>query len=122
MTVTPEGRVKARIKQVLTHYGAYYHMPVQNGMGSPSLDFIACHHGRYLAVEAKAPGKKPTTRQLNTMRKIAAAGGAVFVVDDERGESIANLIGWLDLISEVESSGSDDTDTQAVTEPASPDS
>lgn len=82
--MTPEGRVKEKIKRKLKAVGAYYHMPVQNGMGAPSLDFIGCHRGRYFGIEAKAPGKLPTERQKLTMLQIVDAGGAVFVVSEDK--------------------------------------
>lgn len=80
---TPEGRVKDLVKKVLKSFGpgVYYHMPVQNGMGSPTLDFIGCAGGRYFGVETKAPGKLPTPRQLATIQQIRNAGGRVFVID-----------------------------------------
>lgn len=91
--MTPEGKVKALVKKVLSSHEAYYHMPVQSGLGAPTLDFIGCHKGRYFAIETKAPGKKPTERQMLTMGAIRDAGGAVFVVDGET--SLATLEQWL---------------------------
>lgn len=78
--MTPEGKVKEQVKKLLKAHNAYYHMPVQNGMGAPTLDFICCHNSRFFAVETKALGKKPTKRQEVTMMEIAFAGGFVFVV------------------------------------------
>lgn len=78
--MTPEGKVKARIKKLLNKYGAYSHMPVQNGMGAPTLDYVCCYGGLYLAIEAKAEGKKPSKRQLKTMSQISAAGGVALCV------------------------------------------
>lgn len=89
--MTPEGLVKERVKRMLKAYGAYWHCPVQNGMGAPSLDFICCFKGRYFAVETKAPGKKPTPRQEITMQQIRDAGGKVFVIDGDCSE----LEAWL---------------------------
>jgi hypothetical protein len=83
---TPEGKVKDRIRSLLKQYGAYWHMPVQNGLGKPALDFHVCHRGRYGGVEAKAPGKKPTPRQLETAKDIEAAGGVVFFIDGDTTE------------------------------------
>lgn len=94
--MTPEGKVKAKIKALLKKYGVYYHMPVQNGMGAPTLDFICCVNSAYLAIEAKAPGKKPTARQENTMQEIRKAKGFALVVSDET--SLARLedhLRWL---------------------------
>lgn len=97
MATTPEGRVKESIKRVLKKYNAYYHMPVQNGMGAPTLDFVACVNGYFVAIEAKQKGKKPTTRQADTMAKMTQAGGFVFVVSDE--QELTVLEGYLRLIS-----------------------
>lgn len=80
---TPEGKVKDKIKRLLKKYGAYWLMPVQNGMGSPTVDFLVCHKGQFVGIEAKAPGKQPTDRQRQTMDKMVEAGAACFVVSDE---------------------------------------
>ena len=90
---TPEGKVKAKVKQVLKDHGAYWHCPVQNGMGAPSLDFIGCHQGRYFGIETKAGNKRPTPRQETTIDQIRAAGGLAFVVNEVSG--MDELIEWL---------------------------
>ena len=86
--MTPEGKVKDKVKKLLSAYGAWYHMPVQNGMGKPTLDFTICFCGRFLAVETKAPGEVPTKRQEQTMKEIRAlrAGGVALVVDGDYAE------------------------------------
>lgn len=93
MASTPEGRVKTAVKRLLQGDGVYYHMPVQNGMGKPTLDFVGCKKvtitpdmvgkevGLFYAVETKAPGKKPTERQQTTIAEMEAAGAKVFVID-----------------------------------------
>jgi len=85
--MTPEGKVKEQVKYLLRQHKAYYHMPVSNGMGAPTLDFICCLNGRFFAIETKAPGKKPTLRQQGTMESMSRAGAAVFVVAGEEGMS-----------------------------------
>lgn len=90
---TPEGRIKERVKKVLKAHGAYWHMPVQNGMGAPSLDFVGCHFGRYYAIETKAGNKQPTPRQKLTIESIQAAGGKTFVVNEVSG--LKELEEWL---------------------------
>jgi hypothetical protein len=94
--MTPEGKVKAIIKKRLEERGIYYHMPVQNGMGKPTLDFICCMPvkitpemvgetvGLYLAIEAKAEGKEPTAIQTETMEAIEVAAGIALVVAGEK--------------------------------------
>ena len=80
--MTPEGRVKQKIKEYLTAIGAYYFMPVQMGIGAKTVDFLVCHHGRFIGIEAKAPGKKATPLQKYCMLNIREAGGIAFVADD----------------------------------------
>jgi hypothetical protein len=93
MALTPEGKVKKRVRELLHRYDAYWHCPVQNGMGTPSLDFIGCLAGAYFGIETKAGNKQPTPRQELTMCAIEKAGGKVFLVNDETG--LGELELWL---------------------------
>lgn len=93
MARTPEGAVKDKVKALLKEHGAYWHCPVQNGMGAPSLDFICCHRGRYFGIETKAGNKKPTPRQETTINQIRLAGGLAFVVNEVSG--LDDLEYWL---------------------------
>lgn len=93
MASTPEGKVKDMVKTFLRLVKAYWHMPVQNGMGSPSLDFHVCmpilitpdmvgsRVGLYVGIETKALGKTMTPRQIATTKAIIEAGGQVFLID-----------------------------------------
>lgn len=83
MAQTPEGKVKDKVKRLLKKYGAYYFMPVQTGYGSPTLDILACYKGIFIAIETKAPGKKPTARQELTIKEIRKANGLVYVIDGD---------------------------------------
>lgn len=93
--MTPEGRVKKKVKDLFETFPGqlYYHMPVQNGMGRPSLDFIGCVKGRFFAVETKAPGGQVTARQKLTMGDMKSAGGKVFVVQTQ--DDLDDLKHWL---------------------------
>lgn len=85
MALTPEGKVKLAVKMYLTAIGAYYYMPVSNGMGRVGApDFLVCHRGRFIAVETKAPGKRGNTtpNQDREIADINDAGGVAVVVDD----------------------------------------
>lgn len=95
--MTPEGRTKAKVKRVLGKPGIYFHMPVQNGMGAPTLDFVGCAAGQFFAIETKAPGKKPTPRQEITISQMQAAGGKVFVIDGDTTELEAWLTGLFSI-------------------------
>lgn len=93
--MTPEAKVKAAVKAQLVIFKAYKHMPVQNGMGEPALDFHVSAGGFYAAIETKAPGKEPTPRQKATIKKVVESGGSVFVIDSVEGADMADLIFWL---------------------------
>jgi hypothetical protein len=98
--VTPEGRVKKKVKALLTENKAYQFWPVQTGFGAPTLDCIGCHEGEYYAVETKAPGQHMTPRQELSKRDMEAAQGVVFVIgetQDELGEysGMEDLRRWL---------------------------
>lgn len=91
MARTPEGKVKDKVKRVLKKYGCYYFMPVQTGYGSPTLDFLCCCRGVFIAIETKQPGKQPTPRQELTIADIRSARGIVFVIDGDTTELEALL-------------------------------
>jgi hypothetical protein len=84
MGVTPEGAVKKRVKDYLKSRDAWYYMPVSNGMGRVGCpDILVCWHGRFIALETKAPGKrnKVTPNQEREIDAINSANGLALVVD-----------------------------------------
>ena len=82
MGVTPEGKVKKLVKTTIAKYeGVYVFMPVQTGFGTKTLDFLLCANGSFVAIETKAPGKKPTPLQHLTIGEILGAGGKTIVLD-----------------------------------------
>ena len=77
--------MKAAVKKWLKERGIWYFMPVSNGMGRHGIpDFICCWGGRFLAIEAKAPGKRGHTTFLQDkeIEAVRASGGLALVVDD----------------------------------------
>lgn len=55
---------------------------VNYGLCKGSSDLIGwTKDGRFLAIEVKAPGKKPTDAQLNFIDKVNDAGGVAFCTD-----------------------------------------
>ena len=85
MATTPEGRVKAAIKKWLKERQIWFYMPMQSGMGVVGIpDFICCWNGKFLAIEAKAPGKRSSTtaNQDQRIHEIRSARGYAIVVDD----------------------------------------
>jgi hypothetical protein len=97
--VTPEGRVKQRLRNLLKGYsGVYLYWPVPSGYGRTTLDVLGCYRGKFFAVETKAEGKKPTLRQHTELEAIARAGGRVFVISGTESPVFGELRAWLDTL------------------------
>ncbi len=90
---TEEGKLKDRVKLYLKQLGAYYHMSVPVGYGTPTVDFLCCvpcwvngaRVGRCVAIETKAPGKEPTANQAKVLREVNEAGGVGVYCDNYEG-------------------------------------
>ena len=83
MASTPEVAVKKKIRKLLDEAGAYYAMPIGTGYGNSGVpDFLICHKGRFIAVEAKAGSNKPTALQEMHLQKISDRGGIALVINE----------------------------------------
>lgn len=99
MSKTPEGKVKAKITELLQLHKAHYFMPVQGGYGAPALDYIVCSKGRYAQIEAKAGNGKMTPRQHAIAMHVERASGVTFLINEDP-TSMGRLAIWLALDSE----------------------
>jgi hypothetical protein len=91
--MTPEGKVKAKVKKVLLEVGAYYAMPIGTGFGNAGVpDFLVCVKGRFIGIECKANGGKPTALQLKNLADIESAGGLSLIIDETHVASLRNLL------------------------------
>jgi hypothetical protein len=76
--MTPEGKEKAKVRKYLNSLWCTYQLwPVPSGYGRSGVDCYACIYGKFLAIEVKAPGKKPTPRQFAELEAVAGAGGFI---------------------------------------------
>ena len=81
--MTPESKVKLKVKKVLGDMGAYFTMPMGTGFSSSGTpDFLVCVEGRFCGIECKANGNKPTALQLKHLDDIRKAGGIALVIDE----------------------------------------
>lgn len=80
---TPEGKIKDKVKALLTEHDAYQFWPVPTGYGKRTLDCLVCHYGRFLAIETKRAGKDLTAFQKITRASMTKACGSVFRVTNE---------------------------------------
>ena len=82
--MTPEAKVKKKVKAILESHGAYYAMPIGAGFGNAGVpDFLICLRGRFVAIECKAADNKPTALQQRELKNIMTAGGHAFVANEE---------------------------------------
>lgn len=96
MADTPEVKVKKKVIAILKSIGAYYAMPVASGFGNAGHpDIFVCHKGRFIGIECKANGRKPTALQLSNLDKIAQAGGLSLVIDEK---NVDRLIQFIDSV------------------------
>lgn len=88
------------MKELLLEFGAWYFMPVSNGMGNHGVpDFIVAFKGWFIAIETKVEGGKPTSLQQATMLAMRDVGGAlVFVVQGHTPEALTPLRAALTLL------------------------
>ena len=93
MADTPEKKVKAKVVIQLKALGAYYFYPVTGGYGASGVpDIVACLKGRFIGIECKAQGNKPTTLQQMNLDKIAAQGGIALVIDETNVNELKGMI------------------------------
>ena len=94
--MTPEGKVKKKVLEMLTSNGAYYCMPVTGGYGRSGVpDIIACLHGKFLAIECKAGDNKPTALQEKALADIQRAGGSALVINEDNLENLEFVIKFI---------------------------
>ena len=83
MALTPEGKVKAKVRRILDAKGVYYFMPATGGYGRSGVpDIVGCCSGRFFAIECKAGKGVTTALQDNELRKITEAGGIALVINE----------------------------------------
>lgn len=84
MALTPEAKVKARVRKILDAHKAYYFFPATGGYGRSGVpDIVCCHRGRFIGIEVKSGVNTPTALQLRELQRINDAGGeAVWVNED----------------------------------------
>ena len=81
--MTPEKKVKEKVKKILKELSCYYCMPSTGGYGSSGVpDIIACYQGKFIGIECKANGNKPTDLQQKNLTDILNSLGQSLVIDE----------------------------------------
>ena len=82
-----ESKIQSKILKELKAAGIYAHKNITtNKKGIP--DIIVCYRGKYVALEVKRPGGKPTELQLWNINEIRKSGGVAEIV-----------YGWEDVVT-----------------------
>ena len=89
---TPENLVKAALKQEASYLGVYI-FSIIGGLGQlPGIpDFLGCHEGRFLGIEAKA-GKNVLSKHQEARRDEIVASGGLFIEYRKPGD-LAEALG-----------------------------
>ena len=97
MAMTPEAKVKKRVREMLDKLGIYHFSPPGMGLGRSGIpDIIACYNGHFVAVECKAGTNKPTPLQERELNRIMNAGGEAFVVNENNITELHERLLWMD--------------------------
>ena len=93
LTLTPEKKVKEKVKKILNKIGAYHCMPATGGYGASGVpDIIACYQGRFIGIECKANGGKPTALQKKHLADIKNAKGLSLLIDESNIDMLEYLL------------------------------
>ena len=95
--MTPEAKVKAKVKKLLEELRIYYFFPATHGYGRSGVpDIVGCFLGLFVAIECKAGKGQLTALQEREIERIIEAGGFTFVARedniDELKEKLTCLI------------------------------
>jgi hypothetical protein len=102
MATTSEGRVKAKLRKILSQYdGVYTYWPVPSGYGKTTLDVIGSYRGLFFAAETKREGAKPTLRQTAEIHAMEDSMARVFVIAGEQSPAFDELVEWLNKLRET---------------------
>ena len=96
MALTPEAKVKKKVKELLDQMGVYHFSPMQNGMGRAGIpDIIGCLGGQFIAIECKAGKGTTTALQERELTRIQNAGGLALVVNEENMNQLWEIKEWI---------------------------
>jgi len=94
--MTPEAKVKKKVKEILDQMGVYHFSPMQNGMGRAGIpDIIGCLEGQFLGIECKAGKGTTTALQERELTRIQNAGGYALVVNEENINQLWEIKEWI---------------------------
>lgn len=96
--MTPEGKVKAKVRGILNKHGVYFFSPLGSMLGRGGIpDIICCHRGKFLAIECKAGRNTTTALQNKELADIRAHQGIALVVNEENVDGLEDVLKLIEL-------------------------
>jgi len=93
MSMSPEGKVKKKVRELLQRHCVYYTMPVTGGFGRQGApDFICCVRGYFVGVECKAGANQPTALQRAVALTIEQSGGIAITIWEDNLYDLKNVL------------------------------
>jgi len=91
--MTPEAKVKANVVKILKKYEVYYFFTATGGFGRSGVpDVVCCVKGKFLGIECKANGNKPTALQEREIEAIRSAKGMAMIVHEDNLDALETVI------------------------------
>jgi Holliday junction resolvase len=91
--MTPERKVKDKVKKILDQHGAYYFLPATHGYGSSGVpDIVACVKGKFIGIECKAKGNTTTALQDRNLKQIEDTGGIALVINEHNLNALVEAL------------------------------
>lgn len=98
--MTPEAKVKKKVRETLKALGAYYVMPVTSGYGSSGApDFLVCWRSLFFGIECKAGKNTTTALQDLNIDAIRKAGGKAIVINEDNADQLESWMRAHEIIS-----------------------
>jgi hypothetical protein len=93
MADTPEKKVKRKVMEQLKVMKAYTVTPMTGGFGNSGVpDVLCCYKGRFIGIECKANGGKPTALQIHNLNSIEIAGGIALLINESNVDNLTDMI------------------------------
>jgi hypothetical protein len=93
MADTPEKKVKRKVMEQLKMIKAYTVTPMTGGYGNSGVpDVLCCYEGRFIGIECKANGGKPTALQIHNLNSIEIAGGIALLINESNVDNLTDMI------------------------------
>lgn len=87
--MTPEAKVKNKIRSILKKYNVYFFMPRGTALGRNGVpDIICCINGCFVGIECKAGKNKATALQLYEQQQIKDNKGIAIVVNEDNIDEV----------------------------------